>query len=111
MTHRDLETKKIGAKVYGELWNVMLEENEEDKRVSESNKWIISWTYMREEDISIYKILCRKANWIGHILRRNCLLHDATEIYITEVKKTRKKNTAPWWFDEQKMILGAKGGS
>ena len=24
-------------------------------------------------------ILCRKANWIGHILRRNCLLHDVIE--------------------------------
>ena len=24
-------------------------------------------------------ILCRKANWIGHILRRNCLLHNAIE--------------------------------
>ena len=24
-------------------------------------------------------ILRRKANWIGHILRRNCLLHDAIE--------------------------------
>ena len=25
------------------------------------------------------KILCRKFNLIGHILRRNCLLHDAIE--------------------------------
>jgi hypothetical protein len=28
---RDLDTKKIGAEVFGELWNVMLEENAEDK--------------------------------------------------------------------------------
>ena len=27
----------------------------------------------------IHSILCRKANWISHILRRNCLLHDAIE--------------------------------
>ena len=26
------------------------------------------------------------ANWIGHILRRNCLLHDAIEGQMTEVK-------------------------
>ena len=25
-------------------------------------------------------LLHRKANWIGHILRRNCHLHDATEV-------------------------------
>ena len=30
--------------------------------------------------------LRRKANWIGHILRRNCLLHDAIEGQLTEVK-------------------------
>ena len=43
-------------------------------------------------------ILRREANWIGHILRRNCLLHDAVEGQMTEVKrvgKEKKKNTAP----------------
>jgi hypothetical protein len=32
------------------------------------------------------KILRRKPNWIGHILRRNCLLHDAISGQMTEVK-------------------------
>ena len=42
-------------------------------------------------------ILCRKANWIGHILIRNCLLHDAIEGQMMEVKRIsrKKKNTAP----------------
>ena len=31
-------------------------------------------------------ILRRNSNWIGHILRRNCLLHDAIEGQMTEVK-------------------------
>ena len=31
-------------------------------------------------------ILRRKANWISHILRRNCPLHDAIEGQMTEVK-------------------------
>ena len=31
-------------------------------------------------------ILRKKANWIGHILRRNCLLHDAIEGQMMEVK-------------------------
>ena len=30
--------------------------------------------------------LRRKANWIGHILRRNCILHDAIEGQKTEVR-------------------------
>jgi hypothetical protein len=39
-----------------------------------------------EKRILINNILRRKANWIGHILRRNCLLHDVTEGQMTEVK-------------------------
>ena len=31
-------------------------------------------------------ILRRKTNWICHILRGNCLLHDTTEGQMTEVK-------------------------
>ena len=34
---RDLDTKKIGMEVFGELRNVVLEENGEDKMVRESN--------------------------------------------------------------------------
>ena len=33
----------------------------------------------------------RKANWIGHILTRNCLLHDAIEGQMTEVKGVRRR--------------------
>ena len=35
MWFRDLDNKKIGAEVFGELQNVMLEENGEDKMVRE----------------------------------------------------------------------------
>ena len=31
-------------------------------------------------------ILRRKANWIGHCLKKDCLLHDAIEGQMTEVK-------------------------
>jgi hypothetical protein len=31
------------------------------------------------EDSSLYKIRRRKANWIGNILRRNCLLKNVIE--------------------------------
>ena len=39
-------------------------------------------------------ILRRKANWFGHILRRNCLLHDVIEGQMTELKKKKKKKSA-----------------
>jgi len=31
-------------------------------------------------------ILCRKDNWIGHILKINCFIHDAIIGQLTEVK-------------------------
>ena len=37
--------------------------------------------------------LRRKANSIGHILRRNCLLHDATEGQMTEMKGAGRRRT------------------
>jgi hypothetical protein len=49
----------------------------------------ISWTdHVRNEEVLlrvkeqrniVHKIRKRKANWIGHILRRNCLLQRVTE--------------------------------
>ena len=49
-----------------------------------------------EKRIILNNILRRKANWIGLILRINCVLHDAIEGEMTELKRSRKnKNTAP----------------
>jgi hypothetical protein len=39
-----------------------------------------------EKRTILNNILRRKANWISHILRRNCFLHDAIEGQMTEVK-------------------------
>ena len=38
-------------------------------------------------------ILRRKANWFGHIVRRNCLLHDAIEGQMREVKDVGRRRT------------------
>ena len=46
-----------------------------------------------ERRILLNNILPRKANWIGHILRRNCLLHDATEGQMTEEKGVGRRRT------------------
>ena len=39
----------------------------------------------------LYNILRRKANWIGHILRRKGLLHDAIEGQMTEAKRVGRR--------------------
>ena len=39
-----------------------------------------------EKRTLLNNILRRKANWIVHILRINCLLHDVTEGQMTETK-------------------------
>ena len=36
-----------------------------------------------------WTLLNNKAKWIGHILRRSCLLHDVIEGQMTEVKGRR----------------------
>ena len=43
-----------------------------------------------EKRTLLNNILRRKANWICHILRINCLLHDAIEGQMTEVKGVRR---------------------
>jgi hypothetical protein len=48
-----------------------------------------------EKRTLLNNILHRKTNWIAHILRRSCLLHDAIEGQMTEMKSKMKKNTAP----------------
>ena len=45
-----------------------------------------------EKRTLLNNILCRKANWIGHMIR-NCLLYDANEGQMTEVKEVRRTRT------------------
>jgi hypothetical protein len=67
----------------------------------------ISWTgHVRNEDVLLrvkeqrnilHEISKRKANWIGHILSRNCLLQRVTEgkiqggIEVTERRRRRRR--------------------
>ena len=44
-----------------------------------------------EKRALINNILHGKPNWIGHILRRNCHLHDAIEGQMTEVKAAGRR--------------------
>ena len=66
---------------------MVLEENGKDKMVREID--------CIEEKTLLNNILRRKANWISHILRINCLLHDAIEGQMMDERSRKKKNTAP----------------
>ena len=46
-----------------------------------------------EKRTLLNNILRRKTKWIGHILRINCLLHDAIEGQMTEVKGVGRGRT------------------
>jgi hypothetical protein len=46
-----------------------------------------------EKKAILNNILRRKANCIGHILRRNCFLHDAIEGRMTGVKAVGRRRT------------------
>ena len=64
---------------------MVLEENGEHKMVREStNEYVLP--RIEEKRTLLNNILRRKVNWIGHILRRNCLFHDVIEGQMTEVK-------------------------
>jgi hypothetical protein len=80
-----------------------------------------SWTdHVRNEEVllrvSEHEIRKRKANWIGHILRRNCFLKEVIEgkikgwIEVTRRRGRRRKKL----LDDlggQKRILSFEGGS
>ena len=70
----------------------VLEENGEDKMVRESNNEQVL-DRIGEKRTLLNNILCRKVNWIGHILRRNCLFYDAIVGQMTEVKGVGRRRT------------------
>jgi hypothetical protein len=96
----DLELRKKLVKCY--IWSVALYGAEtltlpavDQKHLESSEMWCwkrvekISWTFhVRNEEVLLrvkkqrkilHEISKRKANWIGHILRRNCLLQQVFE--------------------------------
>ena len=96
----DLELRKKLVKCY--IWSIALYSAEtwtlwtvDQKHLESFEMWCwrrmekISWTdHVRNEDVLLrvkeqrnilHEIRKRKANWIGHILRRNCLLQRVTE--------------------------------
>ena len=59
--------------------------------VRDSNEKVIE--SIGEKRTLLNKILRVEVIWIGHILRTNCLLYDATEKHMTEVKEVERIRT------------------
>ena len=71
---------------------MVLEENGEDKWSKKlNNEQVLE--RIGEKRTLLNNILRRKAKSIGHILRRNYLLHDAIEGRMTEVKGVGRSRT------------------
>ena len=92
------------------LSSIIRIENEEDKMVRENDQRR-SFKHIGENRTLLNNILNKKTNWIGHILRKNCLLHDAIEGQMTEVEEVGRR--IAYLLDDlrKRKILGAKGGS
>ena len=63
---------------------------------------------MRETRTLLSHILRIEANSLGHIVRRNCLLHGASEGQMTKVRRVGRRTQL---LDDLRNILGAKEGS
>ncbi|PNF36607.1 hypothetical protein B7P43_G13846 [Cryptotermes secundus] len=109
----DLNLRKKLVKCY--IWSIALYGAEtwtlravDQKHLESFEMWCwrrmekISWTdYVRNEEVLIrvseqrnilHEIRKRKANWIGHVLRRNCLLKEAIEGKIDgRIEVTRRR--------------------
>jgi hypothetical protein len=74
---------------------VVLEKDGEDQTDRVGNEEIL--LRVKEQRNILHEISKRKANWVGHILRRNCLLQQLIEGKIKRRdrsdRKTRKKKT------------------
>ena len=105
--HSHTEAPNISWRYYNETWTLRAADQ---KYLESFEMWCcrrmekISWTdHVRNEDVLLrineqrnilHEIRKRKADWIGHILRRNCLLKQVIEGKIKgdgSDKKTRKK--------------------
>ena len=105
----NIELKKKLVRCY--VWSIALYGSETWTLRKLERKYLESfemWCWRRMEKIKwsekvtneqvldrINNILRRKANWIGHILRRNCLLRDAIEGQMTEVKGVGRRRRTP----------------
>ena len=74
----NLDASGSRSEIPGKFWNVVLEKDGEDQldRPCENEEVLLR---VNEQRNILHEIRKRKDNWIGHILRRNCLLEQVIE--------------------------------
>ena len=68
----NLDASGSRSETCGKFWNMVLEKDGKDQVDRSCEKW--RNITVKEQRNILHEISKRKANWIGHILRRNCLL-------------------------------------
>ena len=74
----NLDASGSRLEIPGKFWNVVVEKDGEDQLERSREKWR-SITSVKQQRNIVQEITKRKANWIGHILRRNCLVKQVIE--------------------------------
>ena len=72
----NVDTSESRSEIPGRFWNVVLEKDGENQLDRSCEKW----RSITQSQVNILRtIKRRKANWIGYILRRKCLLRQFIE--------------------------------
>jgi len=74
----NLDASGSRSETPGKFWDVVLEKDGKDQLDRSCEKWRVLLRVKEQRNI-LHEIRKRKANWIGHILRRNCLLQRVIE--------------------------------
>ena len=77
----NFDTSVIRSEMPGKFWDVVLEKDGEDQLDRSREKEELLHSVKDERNI-LHNTNRRKANWIGHILHRNCLLKHIIEAKI-----------------------------
>jgi hypothetical protein len=97
---RYLDASGSRSETPGKFLNVMLEKNGELSWTDHLNSEVL--LRAKEQRNILHEISKRKANWIGHILRRNCLLQQVIEGKVKggiEVRVRRRRRRRQLLFD------------
>jgi hypothetical protein len=103
---------------FEEAWRIYLQWSSSPRRIAKSNSVITSWKGLntlchcklvlrrvKEERNILHTIKRMKANWIGHILRRNCLLKHVIEWKIEEGytwREDEEEDISSYWMTLRK---------
>ena len=88
LTYFNYERASQKTETPGKFWKVVLEKDGEDQLVRSCEKW----RCVNEQRNILHELRKRKANWIGHILRRNCLLQQVIEGKLKgQIEVTRRR--------------------